>query len=167
MANETADEIEIRILVRLDDDGKLKFREGGTLTDEPMAEPKPEPKPEPALVTWRRCVRMAPGELNCQWFLVRWFPSAGIPEHWYPIESHGQPVETVQQLPEGQEPKPEPKPKLVTWLRCVRIQPREIDGYLLCTDWFPSGSIPEDWYPIESHTQPVETVKELPEGQKP
>jgi hypothetical protein len=47
---------------------------------------------------------MEPGELDDEWFWVGWFPSEGIPEHWYPIEAHTQPAETVKQLPEGQEP---------------------------------------------------------------
>ena len=67
------------------------------------------------------------------------------------------------------EPKPEPKPKLVTWRRCVRIEPKEFDDdvFLTVRDWFPSGSIPEHWYPIEAQSKPVETVKQLPEGQQP
>jgi hypothetical protein len=64
-------------------------------------------------------------------------------------------------------PEPEPRPKLVTWRKCVRIQPREIDDFFCCIEWWPSGGIPENWYPIEAHTQPIETVKELPEGQEP
>jgi len=108
--------------IEIDESGRVTVRRGGTLTGEPepMMEPEveldpnpepvtepvtePEPKPEPKLVTWRRCVRMDPGELKCQWFWVGWHPSGNIPEHWYPIESHTQPVETVQQLPEGQQP---------------------------------------------------------------
>ena len=80
--------------------------DGGTLTGDTEPEPKPEPMPEPKpnLVTWRWCVRMEPGEIGNRWLRCGWFPSGGISEHWYPIESHTQPVETVQQLPEGQEP---------------------------------------------------------------
>jgi len=87
--------------------------EGGTLTGETEVEPEPkpepesepEPKPEPKLVTWRRCVRIDPLDSAFRLsFFVAWYPSGDIPEHWYPIESHTQPVETVQQLPEGQEP---------------------------------------------------------------
>ena len=70
----------------------------------PLPQPKPEPEPKPKLVTWRRCVRMDPGELKCQWFWVGWHPSENIPQHWYPIEAQSQPVETVKQLPEGCEP---------------------------------------------------------------
>ena len=78
-------------------------------------------------------------------------------------------------LPEGgtltgePEPEPEPKPKLVTWRKCVRIEPKEFDDdvFLTVLDWFPSGSIPEHWYPIEAQSKPVETVKQLPEGQQP
>ena len=68
------------------------------------------------------------------------------------------------------EPEPEPKPKrkLVTWRLCVNIEPSWIkyDGALL-VKWYPSENIPEDWYPIEAQSQPVETVKQLPEGQQP
>ena len=76
-------------------------------------------------------------------------------------------------LPEGGtltgEPEPEPKPKLVTWRKCVLIEPKEFDDdvFLTVLDWFPSGSIPEHWYPIEAQSKPVETVKQLPEGQQP
>ena len=66
--------------------------------------PEPEPKPKPKMVTWRLCVRMERGELDGKLFCVAWHPSGFIPYHWYPIESHTQPIETVQQLPEGQEP---------------------------------------------------------------
>ena len=65
------------------------------------------------------------------------------------------------------EPKPKPKPKLVTWRLCVRIWPEETEDAVFFTKWHPSGDIPEDWYPIEAHTQPIETVKQLPEGQEP
>ena len=64
-------------------------------------------------------------------------------------------------------PEPGPKPKLVVWRLCVRIEPREIEDSVFYTEWHPSGDIPEHWYPIESHTQPVETVQQLPEGQQP
>ena len=68
------------------------------------------------------------------------------------------------------EPEPEPKPKMVTWRLCVQINTRQIYGkkpWAAFVEWWPSGDIPEDWYPIEAHTQPVETVKQLPEGQRP
>ena len=80
--------------------------------------------------------------------------------------SYIQPAGTVQQLPE----EPEPKPKMVTWRLCVQINTRQIYGkkpWAAFVEWWPSGDIPEDWYPIEAHTQPVETVKQLPEGQRP
>lgn len=63
------------------------------------------------------------------------------------------------------EPKPKPKPKLVTWKLCVLILPECLGAHYV--RWYPSGSIPNDWYPVESHTQPIETVKQLPEGQEP
>jgi hypothetical protein len=79
-----------------------RLPEGGTLTDE--TEPEPEPKPKPKLVTWRRCVRIEPREIGSRSFLVEWFPSGDIPADWYPIEAHTQPIETVKELPEGQQP---------------------------------------------------------------
>jgi len=63
------------------------------------------------------------------------------------------------------EPEPEPKPKLVTWRLCVRIdEPAELEEGALYVKWYPSGDIPENWYPIEAQSQPVETVKQLSEG---
>ena len=78
------------------------------------------------------------------------------------IGLHKQPVKRVQQLPE-----PEPKPKLITWRLCVRVKPWEVDERTLYVKWYRSGDIPEDWYPIEAQSQPVETVKQLSEGQQP
>ena len=72
-----------------------------------------------------------------------------------------QPIETEP------EPEPEPKPKMVTWRVCVRIQPGELDEQTLFFRWYPSGDIPDDWYPIEAQTQPIETVKRLPECERP
>ena len=75
---------------------------------------------------------------------------------------------TLTGEPESEpEPEPEPKPKLVTWRRCVRIEPLEIGSRSFLVEWFPSGDIPEDWYPIESYEQPIETVQLLPEGKMP
>ena len=65
------------------------------------------------------------------------------------------------------ESKPEPKPKLVTWRRCVRIHPFQISDRSFSNKWYPSEDIPKHWYPIESCEQPIKTVKQLPEGQKP
>jgi len=65
------------------------------------------------------------------------------------------------------EPEPEPKPKMVTWRKCVRIRLEETANDWIVTKWWPSGDIPEDWYPIESYTQPIETVKQFVEGQRP
>jgi len=56
------------------------------------------------------------------------------------------------------EHKPEPKPKLVVWRRCVPVEH---------SLWIESGQIPDGWVALESHTQPVETIQQLPEGQKP
>ena len=89
------------------DMAQARLPDGGTLTDEtePEPEPEPEPKPKPKLVTWRRCVRMDPLDSAFRLsFFVAWHPSGDIPEHWYPIEAQSQPIETIKQLPEGQEP---------------------------------------------------------------
>ena len=64
-------------------------------------------------------------------------------------------------------PKPKPKPKLVTWERCVRIEPWQIGDRLCFVKWYPSEKIPEDWYRIDSYGRPIETIKRLPEGQEP
>ena len=84
------------------DMAQARLPDGGTLAGEP--EPKPEPKPKPKLVTWRKCVRIQPREIDDFFCFIEWWPSGGIPENWYPIEAHTQPIETVQQLPEGQQP---------------------------------------------------------------
>jgi len=55
-------------------------------------------------------------------------------------------------------PEPEPKPKPVMWRRCVPVEH---------SLWIESGQIPSGWVALEAHTQPVETVRQLPEGQKP
>ena len=62
------------------------------------------------------------------------------------------------------EPEPEPEPNLVTWRLCVRIHPWEVNERTLYVKWYRSGDIPEDWYPIEAQSEPIETVKQLPEG---
>jgi hypothetical protein len=86
------------------DMARARLSGNGTLTGEPMAEPEPEPEPEPKLVTWLKCVRIKPREIDDPFCCTEWYPSGNIPDHWYPIEAHTQPIETVQQLPEGQEP---------------------------------------------------------------
>ena len=78
--------------------------EGGTLTGETEVETEPEPEPKRKLVTWRRCVRITLEEIYCGALWAKWYPSGDIPEDWYPIEAQSQPVETVKQLPKGQEP---------------------------------------------------------------
>jgi hypothetical protein len=57
---------------------------------------------------------------------------------------------------QDRQPEGDPKPKLVTWRLC------NTHGF-----WFPSNKIPKGWVALEAHTQPVETVKQLPEGQEP
>ena len=61
-------------------------------------------KPKPKLVTWRLCVLIRPDQINDPVFHARWYESGDIPQHWYPIESYTQPIETVKQLLGGQEP---------------------------------------------------------------
>ena len=51
-----------------------------------------------------------------------------------------------------------PKPKMVTWRLCSRTE---------WGRWFPAGKIAEGFIPMESQTLPRETVKQLPEGQRP
>jgi hypothetical protein len=100
-------------VIEVDGNGVRETRRGGTLTGETETppyiftsepEPEPEPEPKPKMVTWRVCVRIQPGELDEQTLWFRWYPSGDIPEDWYPVESYTQPIETVQLLPEGQEP---------------------------------------------------------------
>ena len=86
-------------VVRAVDMAYARLRDSDGTSDEaepePMAEPEPEPKPKPKLVTWRRCVPVQ---------ISRWIESGQIPSGWVALEAHTQPVETVQQLPEGQKP---------------------------------------------------------------
>jgi len=65
------------------------------------------------------------------------------------------------------EPEPESEPELATWQLCVRIEPEEVADAVFSVAWYRSDNIPEDWYSVVPYTQPVETVKKLPEGQKP
>ena len=57
------------------------------------------------------------------------------------------------------ETEPKPRPKMVTWRRCAHTSRTNV--------WFCSGRIPEGWIPLESQTSPFETVKQLPEGERP
>jgi hypothetical protein len=106
-------------------------------------------KPKPKLVTWRLCVRIEPAEVYCGALWVKWHPSGHIPAHWYPIESHTQPVETVQQLPKGQEP---------------RVKANMIFASLCGWTKADGNGLQET---CRGGTQPIETVQQLPEGQKP
>ena len=133
-------------VIEIDESGRVTIRRGGTLTGETEVEPEPEPEPE-LVTSWRECVR------NHPWKIEK-------PKHCYPIETEPEPEPDP-------EPEPEPKPKLVTWRRCVRILPWEVNERTLYVKWYRSGDIPEDWYPIEAQSGPVETVKQLPEGQRP
>ena len=91
-------------VIEVDGNGVRETRRGGTLTGETEVEPKPKPEPEPKLVTWRLCVQITLEEIYCGALWAKWYPSGDIPEDWYPIEAQSQPVETVKQLPKGQEP---------------------------------------------------------------
>ena len=93
-------------VIEIDESGRVTIRRGGTLTGETEVEPEPEPEPEPKpkLLVWRRCVKIHPNENRNQLFRVEWHSSGNIPEHWYPIESYEQPIETVKRLQEGQKP---------------------------------------------------------------
>ena len=59
---------------------------------------------------------------------------------------------------EWAEQERKPKPKLVTWRKCVPADRGQ---------WIESGQIPAGWVALEAHTRPVETIKQLPEGQEP
>ena len=52
----------------------------------------------------------------------------------------------------------ETKPKMVTWRRCARLH---------WSGWYASGKIPDGFVPLEAQTEPEETIKQLPEGQRP
>ena len=84
------------------DMAQARLPDGGTLAGEP--EPKPEPKPHPKMVTWKKCVRIQPREINNGDCYAQWHPSGDIPKHWYPIEAQSQPIKTVKRLQEGQKP---------------------------------------------------------------
>jgi len=88
------------------DMARARLPDGGTLTGEPMVEPElePEPESEPELATWQLCVRIEPEEVADAVFSVAWYRSDNIPEDWYSVVPYTQPIETVKQLPEGQEP---------------------------------------------------------------
>ena len=132
-------------VIEIDESGRVTIRRGGTLTGETEVEPEPEPE---LVTSWRECVRNHPWKIDDK------------PEHCDPIE-------TEPETEPEPDPEPEPKPKLVTWRRCVRILPAESSNLSFYDKWYPSGDIPKHWYPIEANTQPIETVKQLPEGQEP
>jgi hypothetical protein len=85
----------------------------------------------------------------------------GCDVSWTVIEADGNGVrETCRggTVTGGTEPEPQPKPKLVTWRRCTPVEH---------SLWIESGQIPAGWVALEANTQPIETVQQLPEGQKP
>ena len=105
-----------------------------------------------------------------------WSVSRAVDMAYARRDSHGasgvrEPMAEAEPDPEPEpmaKPEPEPKPKLVTWRLCVRIdEPAELEEGALYVKWYPSGNIPENWYPIEAQSQPVETVKQLSEGWEP
>ena len=75
---------------------------------------------------------------------------------WTVIEMDGNGVRETRRggTLAGDQPA-EPKPKMVTWRRCVRAD---------CGLWFASGEIPEGWVALEAQMRPLETIKQLPEG---
>ena len=78
-------------VIEADGNGVRETRRGGTLAGEQPAETKPKPK----MVTWRRCVSASRGI---------WFPSGKIPLGMVALEAQTEPLETIKQLPEGEEP---------------------------------------------------------------
>ncbi len=132
-------------VIEADGNGVRETRRGGTLTGETLAE-----------------VAEAKRDRAIAW--------ADITRREIPAEMDGGRDTSAGGTQAGEtevEPESEPKPKLVTWRVCVRIQPGELDEQTLWFRWYPSGDIPEDWYPVESYTQPIETVQLLPEGEMP
>ena len=124
---------------------RLRGSHGANGEPEPMAEPQPMAEPEKS-------------------------KSAMACDHIRVKQDYDGPTFEISsgETPTG-EPEPEPNLKMVTWRLCVQINTRQIYGkkpWAAFVEWWPSGDIPENWYPIESHTQPVETVKRLPEGQE-
>jgi len=78
-------------VIEMDGNGVRETRKGGTLAGERPAEPEQRQKPK--MVTWRMCSDEG-----------AWFPSNKIPEGWVALEAHTRPLETIKQLPEGEEP---------------------------------------------------------------
>jgi len=123
-------------VIEADGSGVRETRRGGTLTGETEVETSREDT-------------MAMTDIASD-DLLRW--ARGVQKTCRGGTLTGKPVA------EGQQPEPEPKPKLVTWRRCVPVEH---------SLWIESGQIPSGWVALEAHTQPVETVQQLPEGQKP
>ena len=76
-------------VIEMDGNGVRETRKGGTLAGERSKETEPKPK----MVTWRMCSDEG-----------AWFPSGEIPEGWVALEAQTRPLETIKQLPEGDEP---------------------------------------------------------------
>ena len=73
-------------VVEVDGNGVRETRKGGTLAGD-------QQKPKPKMVTWRMCSDEG-----------TWFRSGEIPEGWVALEVDAWPLETIKQLPEGEEP---------------------------------------------------------------
>jgi hypothetical protein len=80
---------------------------------------------------------------------------------WTVVEVDGNGVRETRKggtLAGDQAAEQKPKPKMVTWRRCVSASRGS---------WHPSGKIPAGMVPLEAQTEPLETIKQLPEGEKP
>jgi len=133
-------------VIEADGNGVRETRRGGTLTGETLAE-----------------VAEAKRDRAIAW--------ADITRREIPADMDGGRDTSTGGTQAGEtevEPGPEPKPKMVTWRLCVRIPPPwgYVGGRVEC-GWYPSGDIPEHWHPIEAQSRPIETIKQLPEGQTP
>jgi len=164
-------------VIEADGNGVRETRRGGTLTGETLAEVA-EAKRDRAIAWADITRREIPAEMDGGRDTSTGGTQAGETEV-EPEAKHKaltafrslSPDYTPLYIPPWQDRQPEgdPKPKLVTWRLCVRIRPDEIcDGnfYAEC-EWYRSGDIPEHWYPVEAQSQPIETIKQLPEGQTP
>ena len=142
-----------RTEIVIDESGNITIRRGGTLTGEVEGEVK-----QKALTAFRN---LPPD------YTPIYIPPWQDQQRFYTeLLARQKPVAQQES-----QPKPEQRPKLVTWRLCVHIVTRKlcVDGVrsIQYTRWYPSGNIPEHWYPVEAHTRPVETIKQLPEGETP
>ena len=93
-------------VIEMDGNGVRETRKGGTLAGDRPAEPKPKQKPK--MVTWRLCVliRTLPKNAAKRAFYRKamWIQSSKIAAPWCALEAQTEPLETIQQLPEGERP---------------------------------------------------------------